>query len=868
MARDPRYDILFESVKIGPVTAKNRFYQVPHCTGMGYLRPHMLAAMRGVKAEGGWGVVCTEYNSIHPTSDDLPHVSASLWDDDDIRAHRLMTDAVHAHGGLAGAELWYGGARSPNHFTREVPMDVASLPNLAGHPFQTRAMDRTDIRNLRRWHRKAAIRARAAGFDIVYVYATHGYLIANFLDPRMNTRGDEYGGSLENRVRLVRELIEETKEAVGDRCGVAVRFKADETIGADGVPEWGERREMFEMLAELPDLWDINIADYTLEMGVSRFTKEAALGPYMSWVKSVTTKPVVTVGRFTSPDTMVSQIRRGITDLIGAARPSIADPFLPKKIEEGRLEDIRECIGCNICYSGDSLGVPVRCTQNPTMGEEWRKGWHPERMVPKGSDARVLIVGAGPAGLEAARALGLRGYRVMLTEATRTLGGRVAREATLPGMNEYIRVRDYREQQLSKMPNVEIFRESRLMAEDVFEIGADHVAIATGADWRRDRFDGKTYVPVAIGGTEVLTPDDIMDGRLPEGPAVVFDGDNYYMAGVIAERLCAAGLEVTYVTEADSVSDWAGKTSERWRIRTRLMEIGVAVVTAHALTVFDGTTATLVCEYTGSERTVPARSAVLVTQRAPRDDLYHAILDKAGGDADRLPFTLRRIGDCEAPAIIAAAVHAGHRYAAELEAPVDIDLPLRHDRPVIGAVAPAPAAAPASIRAAPEPVAIAGADPTYLATLLRYYEEEVEGEAWFRAFAERMPLPRQKEKMLLLAMVERRTAEDVRPLIDRYGLTPAPRARLAATGRKQAAEGPQDWGGLIARMIETFPAYTAAFEALERIAPPRDRPLLARMTAHEVATIEFLEREAAGDPDSTEPLLRFLIAPTETPEAA
>jgi dimethylamine/trimethylamine dehydrogenase len=336
LSRDPNYDVLFEPIKIGPVTTRNRFYQVPHCTGMGYLRPHMLAAMRGVKAEGGWGVVCTEYNSIHPTSDDLTHVSASLWDDNDIGAHRLMTDAVHDHGALAGVELWHGGARTSNQFTRLVSMDVDSIPNLAGHPFQTRAMDKADIRDLRRWHRLAALRARDAGFDIVYVYATHGYLVANFLDPRMNTRTDEYGGSLQNRVRLVRELIEETKDAIGGRCAVAVRFKADESIGEDGVPEFGERREMFALLSELPDLWDINIADYSLEMGVSRFVQEGALEPYMSWVKSVTSKPVVTVGRFTSPDAMVSQIRRGITDLIGAARPSIADPFLPKKIEEGR----------------------------------------------------------------------------------------------------------------------------------------------------------------------------------------------------------------------------------------------------------------------------------------------------------------------------------------------------------------------------------------------------------------------------------------------------------------------------------------------------------------------------------------------------
>ena len=183
MARDPRYDILFEPVKIGPVTARNRFYQVPHCTGMGWQRPRTVAAMRGVKAEGGWGVVCTEYTSIHPASDDLHYVSASLWDDSDVRAHALMTDLVHEHGALAGAELWFGGVRSANLSTRLTSMDVAGYPNAVGHPFQTRAMDKRDIRDLRRWHRNAALRAREAGFDIVYVYATHGYLVSNFLDP-------------------------------------------------------------------------------------------------------------------------------------------------------------------------------------------------------------------------------------------------------------------------------------------------------------------------------------------------------------------------------------------------------------------------------------------------------------------------------------------------------------------------------------------------------------------------------------------------------------------------------------------------------------------------------------------------------------
>lgn len=689
MPRDPRYDILFQPVQIGPVSTKNRFYQVPHCTGMGWVRPRTLAEMRGVKAEGGWGVVCTEYCSIHPASDDQLHISATLWDDTDVNNHRLMTDKVHAHGGLAGAELWFSGSRSANIATRLVSMDVASRPNGVGHPFQTRAMDKEDIRNLRRWHRNAALRARAAEFDIVYVYATHGYLLAHFLDPETNTRSDEYGGSLENRTRLVRELIAETKDAVGDRCAVAVRFAADAEAGEDGQPILGERQEMFAMLAEMPDLWDINIADYSLEMGASRFVKEGALKPYMHWVRSVTTKPVVTVGRFTSPDTMAAWVKSGLTDLIGAARPSIADPFLPKKIEEGRIEDIRECIGCNVCYSGDSLAVPIRCTQNPTMGEEWRHGWHPDRIAARGSDTQVLVVGAGPAGLEAARALGQRGYRVALAEAGRVLGGRVVREAALPGMQEYIRVRDWREGQIARMSNVEVFRESRMTAEDVRDFGADHVVIATGARWRRDLFTGKRFEPIAEDATPVFTPDDIMDGRLPEGPVVVYDADGYYMGGVIAEKLRAAGLEVTLVTPDDRVSSWAENTGEGWRVPGYLMALGIKLLTAHKLSWFDCEQVTLACVHSERERASKARGLVLVGQRAPVDGLYTALRYAPDGSHAALPFTLARIGDCEAPAIIAAATHAGHRYAQELDQVMDIDLPMRHDKVDVGQMGPA-----------------------------------------------------------------------------------------------------------------------------------------------------------------------------------
>ncbi|MEJ6810804.1 MAG: NAD(P)-binding protein, partial [Oceanospirillaceae bacterium] len=460
----PNYDVLFEAVKIGPVTAKNRFYQVPHCCGMGHLRPQAHAAMRGMKAQGGWAVVSTEETEIHPSSDLSPAVEQRLWDERDIPALQLMTQSVHEHGALAAIELVHNGHHSSNLYSRTPALAPSSRSLDIIYPKQARAMDKADIREFRRWHKAAAIRAKQAGFDIVYVYAGHEMSLPHhFLLPEYNQRIDEYGGSLENRLRLTKELLQDTQEAIGDSCAVAFRFAVDQMLGSDGMQAHEEGRAVVEMLADIPDLWDVNVSGWGNDSATSRFQPDSGYQTeYTKFVKQVTNKPVVGVGRLTSPDMMVSLIKQGVLDFIGAARPSIADPFLPNKIQQQRIEEIRECIGCNVCVSCDNLGVPIRCTQNPTMGEEWRRGWHPEKIAAAKTPQSVLVVGAGPAGLECALQLANRGYEVILSEASKQLGGRVISESNLKGLAIWRRVSDYRIYQLQQLGNVNIYLDSHL----------------------------------------------------------------------------------------------------------------------------------------------------------------------------------------------------------------------------------------------------------------------------------------------------------------------------------------------------------------------------------------------------------------------
>ena len=663
-----RYKILYESVEIGPKVAKNRFYQVPHAMGSGNDMPNTRAAQRGIKAEGGWGVVNTGYCSIHPSSDDRPLPFARLWSEKDIASHVPMVEAVHEHDALAGIEFFHGGAYTANRHTRMPPISPSGIQQKVSelmdmHLTAPKVMDKKDIKDLIQWHVIAAERAIQAGFDIIYCYAGMGFLPYHFLHPTFNNRNDEYGGSLENRSRLMRELISEMKEVAGDRAAIAVRMSTDELLTFKSESSESEAHEFFEINGEFPDLWDIKMSSWFKECPSGRFAESGHMEPYNSFVKKLTSKPVVGVGWFTSPDIMAKQINDGILDFVGAARASIADPFLPNKLKEGREDDIIECIGCNICASCYNQGIPVRCTQNPSMGEEWRRGWHPEKIKSKSSDNSVLVIGGGPAGLEATLSLARRGYSVAIADSNKELGGRINMESKLPGMTSYKRVVDYRVNQINQLNNVDVFLDNTLSPDDVLELGFDHVVTATGSTWQPSIMDDKS-APVLIDKTDtIITPEDVLNGCELKSPVIIFDFDYYYMGGLMAEYIKDLGHEVTIITPFDKVSPWSFNSNEIDEIQLRLKEKDIRVITQCRIKKVKDSSVKLIHKVSHEETDIDRGSLVLVGYRKQNDSLFSDLNSREEDLKTSGIKSLQNIGDSNAPGAVVHAVFAGHLYA-------------------------------------------------------------------------------------------------------------------------------------------------------------------------------------------------------------
>ena len=698
MTRSPKHDILFQPIQIGPKTLRNRFYQVPHCTGFGSVKPLSQARHRALKAEGGWAAVCTEYAPISPDSDEMPYYAANLWDEGDLAVLSVMCREVHEQGSLAGIELHHGGVHSERRESRwpaiapsQIPSDILP-PDIV--PESPKVMERDDIRRIQEEWAEAAVRARAAGFDIIYVYGGHSYLPMQFLSTFYNKRRDEYGGSLENRARFWLETLDAVRQAVGKDCAIASRISID-ALGPAGVSVV-EGVEFIKLADRLVDLWDVNvgsIVEWSKDSGSSRFFPAGHQLEWTGQARQATRKPIVGVGRLTNPDQMAEIIRSGKWDIIGAARPSIADPFLPKKIEEGRLDEIRECMGNNSCIARSNTGNHLGCAQNATAGEEYRRGWHPEQFTrARNADRDVLVVGGGPAGMECAIVLGKRQMRrVHLVDAEPEIGGSMRWIPRLPGLGEWKRFVDYRKIQLSKLRNVEVHTGTRLGAEAVRDYGAELVVTATGSRWAEDGLNAATHEPIPgadASRRHVLTPEQVMlAGKRPPGKhVVVYDVEGYFMAPGLAEKLRGEGYEVELITVLEQISPFSDETLEGPQLRQHLHDMGVLMRRAVSLDeIHEGG---IVCSGFGDRVEIDTDGVVLVTQRLSNDDLYLEL--RALGDSLKTAGVegLYRIGDCLAPRMLPEVIFDGHRLGREIDSDNPaVPLPYLRERLV-------PAAAP------------------------------------------------------------------------------------------------------------------------------------------------------------------------------
>jgi dimethylamine/trimethylamine dehydrogenase len=700
MPRDPRHDILFQPIRIGPKTLKNRFYQVPQCTGAGVLKPGANAAHRAVKAEGGWGALCTESCSIHPEVNQTLSTCTTIWDEGDVIGHRHMTDECHKWSALAGIELGAGGVKD-NLLTRYVAPAFDRFPSGGIPKVYTYEARQDDIGRIMQMYADAAQRAIDAGFDIIYIHGAAGVFPMHALSRHFNRRKDDYGGSFENRARFWIEALETIREVADGQCAIATRIAIDDLSGPWGLELHDEGLRFVELVTRhgLLDLWDIIIGGsgeekWGEDSGPSRFYKSNHQAPWNREVKRIANVPVVGVGRFTDPDEMAQVIRSGQLDIIGAARPSIADPWLPQKIDEGRIEDICECIGCNMCISRFNLGNTIICTQNPTAMEEYRRAWHPERFTAAPRPTSALVVGAGPSGLECARVLGQRGYKVSLVEAETTLGGHLRDVIRLAGLAEWGRVITYREGQLSRMTNVEILRGAGMVgAEDVLEFGAARVVLATGARWVGNGLGamGPDVIPGA--GAEhphCVTPEQYFAGKPVGQRVVILDADGYFMGSSIAEALADQGKQVTIVTQFEKVAPMTDLTLEGYNLKRLMREKGIHERVAHwveALRAAGNQVEVVAYDLyrDGSRRTTepttgvyPRRlgnaieilncdTVILCTARESRTELYDALCERRDEWREKGIEVVVRSGDCLAPRYLADAIFDGHRIAREFE---------------------------------------------------------------------------------------------------------------------------------------------------------------------------------------------------------
>ena len=645
------YDHIFQPIDVGPMTIPNRIVRSAHSTALPLKR---LIAYHEARAVGGVGMSTLEATGVHLSSPAMRSI-IPLHEDTVVPFYQELTDALRPHGMKMLQQIYHpGSARAPGKGTTQVSASAIPNPLVGGTPIE---MTIPMIDEMIEAFAKAAKRCRDGGLDGVDIHASSGYLIEQFLSPANNIRSDKYGGSLTNRMRFLMEIIEAIRDEVDHDICIGIRLPNEEYIPGGLTAE--DNAEIARIVEPHVDYNSLHMGSYW------RFHKllspmDDPLGHEMPANEPIIkqlTKPTIVVGRIMTLDHAESIVESGQADMVSMVRALIADPGLVNKAKQGNSELIRPCIGSNFGCVGQIMSTgKLGCVVNVAAAQETEVSFEPEGI--SRTPEKILVVGGGPAGLEAARTAAIRGHDVHLHEATKQLGGQVAIAASAPHRSDLGAITSWLAAEMERL-EINVTMNSLVDPEVIASLNPDRIIVATGSTPRKDGFQLATPISPLTGFDQkhVYTSWDVFGygGRANfDSPAIVFDDTGTFEAISVADKLLEQGIKVTMVSRYESLGaslPYPPATVDA--AKERLMSQDFDFIGGHYMQAITEDEVLIGVPFTERIRALRANMVVLVTYNHPNRDLAEYILK----ENSHLEGKVHLVGDVSGTNGVQAAIH-------------------------------------------------------------------------------------------------------------------------------------------------------------------------------------------------------------------